>query len=418
MLSAAAAASHIVGRVPRMPAIDVPLEQALDHVLARNFVATVHMPPWDSSAMDGYALWSADVAPGGIVPAGTPVRLRVSGAVAAGDATPPPLAAGTAVRIATGAPVPAGADSVVRNEDTDCGTDTVEIRLLRDLGQHVRPRGEDFRAGDVLLQAGSAVTPAAVGVLASAGTATVAVHRRPVVALAGSGDELVPLEEFGRVRSGHAIVSSNSYTLRALLRQMGIEARDLGIARDSERAVRTLIRTARGCDLVVTTAGISVGERDHTRRVIESLGGTVEFWRARIRPGAPIAFGSVHGVPWIGLSGNPVSAMVTFELFVRPAILRMSGHHDVFPRPVTVTLEEPVSTGAPLMHFLRAVVTPRGEGYTARLTGTQSSAALTSMLRANALLVVPEDRRHCDAGDVLSAIPLGGWGMRQPEFPA
>lgn len=416
MLSAADAARTILAHVPRMPAETVQLRDALGAVLAADVVAPLDMLPWRSSAMDGYAVHGEDLEH-------LPVRLPVAAATAAGEAPAAPLPRGAAVRVATGAPVPDGADTVVRVEDTDGGRETVEIGTARDRGQHVRPVGEDYRRGETLVPRGAVVSPAAIGVLASAGVRHVRVHRRPTVSIVGSGDELVMLDELvpgtGRTR----IVSSNSYSLPAQVRAMGAIARDMGVARDTPEALRERIESARGADLLVTTAGLSVGERDYTRRVLTALGADVEFSGVRIRPGAPMAFGLLDGVPWIGLSGNPVSAMVTFELYVRPALLRMAGHEAVYPCTVRVTLGEAVTTAAPLTHFLRAVVTPatspeHATAYVARLTGTQSSAALTSMLRANALLIVPEDRQRYERGEILDAIPIAGTSFRSTEFPA
>ena len=232
-------------------------------------------------------------------------------------------------------------------------------------------------------------------------------HRRPVVAIAGSGDELVDLDRFPEVLAGRKIVGSNSYTLSALVRQSGGVPVNLGTAADTPESLRALLERSRGADLLVTSAGASVGEFDYTRQVLESLGASLSFWRVRMRPGAPIGFGMLGGMPWLGLPGNPVSAMVTFELFARPVIRRMLGHSRLFRRPVEVVLEEPVSIGARLMHFLRAVVRVGEDGtLMARLTGPQGSGILTSMALANALLVVPEDRPRSEAGERLHALPL------------
>jgi molybdopterin molybdotransferase len=233
------------------------------------------------------------------------------------------------------------------------------------------------------------------------------VHRRPVVAIAGSGDELVDLDRFDDVVAGKKIVASNRYTLDALVRQAGGIPRYLGNAADTPDSLRAVLERARGCDLLVTSAGASVGEFDYTRQVLESLGADLRFWRVRMRPGAPLGFGTLDGMPWLGLPGNPVSAMVTFELFARPVIRRMLGHQRLFRRPLPAVLEEPVSIGARLMHFLRAVTRVRDDGVlTARLTGPQGSGILTSMSQANALLVVPEDRSRVEAGERLNVLPL------------
>jgi molybdopterin molybdotransferase len=222
-----------------------------------------------------------------------------------------------------------------------------------------------------------------------------------------SGDELVDLDRFDEVRSGRKIVSSNSYTLEALVRATGGIPVVVGTARDDPDDIRARLERAAECDLIVTSAGISVGEFDHLRTVLDAMGVELKFWRVRMRPGAPLGFGLLRGKPWIGLPGNPVSTMVTFDLFVRPAIRKMLGHLRLFRRPITVTLEEPVTIGAKLTHFLRAIVTPGDNGgMRARLTGPQGSGILTSMSRADALLIVPEDRPRLEAGEHVHAFLL------------
>jgi molybdopterin molybdotransferase len=222
-----------------------------------------------------------------------------------------------------------------------------------------------------------------------------------------SGDELVDLDRFDEVRRGEKIVSSNSYTLEALVRSAGGIPIGVGTARDDPVDIRERLERATECDLIVTSAGISVGEFDHLRRVLDEMGVELRFWRVRMRPGAPLGFGVLRGVPWIGLPGNPVSTMVTFDLFVRPAIRKMLGHERLFRRPVPVKMEEPVSIGARLTHFLRATVRPGEDGeLVARLTGSQGSGILTSMARADALLIVPEERTRVEAGERLHAFIL------------
>jgi molybdopterin molybdotransferase len=409
-ISGAEASAQILSFVERMPIERVPLVSALGAVLAESVNARASIPSWRSSSMDGYAVRASDI----LV---TPCRLRVVAEIAAGRSSPLPLGAGEAAKIMTGAPVPAGADTVVRVEDTDAGADTVEIRANRDAGRNVRPIGEDFREGDLLLDAGDRIGPAAVGVLASAGAATVATFRAPSVSIVASGDELVRVDQFADVIRGDRIVSSNSYSLPALVRDAGGLPRDFGITRDDPAALRAAIDDAMGCDLLITSGGVSVGERDFTRTVMRDLGADIRFWRVRIRPGGPLVFGVVDGRPWIGLPGNPVSAMVTFELFVRPAILKMLGDTLLFPTPRTVILDEPVTVSGDLTHYLRVIVTQRDDALHARLTGTQSSGALTSMLRANALLIVPEGRREYPAGEQLRAVPLRGSMLRSSVFP-
>lgn len=393
------AVARILADVRVLASESVPLLSANGRVLASGAVATLTLPPWANSAMDGYAVRQADV---GRLPA----MLRVVETVAAGQFPTRTIGAGEATRIMTGAPVPEGADTVIRVEDTDGGPREVEIRDGRDAGKHVRPRGEDIVEGQVAIPAGTALGPAQLGVLASLGYATVECHRRPRVAILTSGDELVELDRFGEVRAGRKIVSSNSVTLQALVRAAGGEPTYLGIAADTPASLREHLERARGFDLVITSAGISVGEYDYVRSVLEELGAEMKFWRVRMRPGAPIGFGIFDGSPWIGLPGNPVSTMVTFELFARPAIRKMLGHTRLFRRAIEVEMEEAVMLSGTLTHFLRAVVTIDGARATARLTGPQGSGILTSMSLANALLIVPPHRQRVEAGERLHAFSI------------
>jgi len=358
--------------------------------------------------MDGYALRSSDLKPAGNLTDSTARKLAVVETVAAGSFPSRAIGEGETMRVMTGAPVPAGADSVVRREDTDEGRVSVSILNLRDLGKNIRHAGEDFRAGDLLFDAGEALRVAHVGVLASAAIREVHVHRRPRVALISSGDELVMLDDFTTGDAGNRIVSSNSLTLASLVREAGGEPVDMGIARDNPGSVREKLELAHDADLIVTSAGLSVGDHDHVRDVFAALGGDIDFWKVRMRPGAPLAFGFLGNTPWIGLSGNPVSAMVTFDLFVRPVIRKMLGFRTIFRRTLSVTLSQPVTLAAPLMHFLRATVTRTEEGhYMAELAGSQSSSVLTTMAAANALLILPGDRLELPAGELLRALPLG-----------
>jgi molybdopterin molybdotransferase len=409
-ISAAEASELILASVDRMPVERVPLTAALGSVLAETITARVSIPPWRSASMDGYAVRSSDIRT-------VPCTLRVAGEVAAGAISPAPISPAEAMKIMTGAPVPHGADTVVRVEDTDGGGEFVQIRNARDAGRNVRPLGEDFQQGETLLTIGDRIGPAAIGVLASAGVATVATYRPPTVSIVSSGDELVRVENFAAVMSGERIVSSNSYSLPAMVRDAGGLPRDGGITRDDPAALRDAINGAMACDMLITSGGVSVGDHDFTRRVMRDMGADIKFWRVRIRPGGPLVFGIVDGHIWIGLPGNPVSALVTFELFVRPAILKMLGASLLFPATEVVTLDERVTLSGNLTHYLRAVVTRRDGTLFARLTGTQSSGVLTSMLRASALLIVPEGKHVCEAGEQLNAIPLRGSLARSATFP-
>ncbi len=402
-LAPAEAARLIIAGASPLPAVPRPLREALDLVTAEEVVSPIDLPPWTNSAMDGYACRSSDVRAGAV--------LRVVETVAAGQFPERTLAAGEATRIFTGAPLPGGADGVIRQEDTEAADGRVTIRDPRDAGKNIRRTGEDIRRGDLVMPSGTPLGPAQLGVLASIAHEPVAVHRRPVVAFLGSGDEIVDLDRRAEILAGTKIATSKSYTLSGMIRSAGGVPRELGIARDTMESLREHIDRADGADVLVTTAGVSVGEHDLVRSVLTELGCAMQVWRVRMRPGAPLGFGVLPAargpLPWIGLPGNPVSTMVTFELFVRPLIRRMLGHTRPFRRTVPVVVEEEISLGPKLKHFLRAIVAPRADGTLgARLTGPQGSGILTSMARADALLIVPEDRPRVPAGETLSALVL------------
>ena len=404
MLSVTEASERILAEVKALAPEPVPLRQALGRVLAEDVAATVTMPPWSNSSMDGYAVRSADITP---VMKGEPVKLRVVASIAAGEFAPRALKRGEAMRIMTGAPIPGGADSVIRKEDTDGGSEKVEIREARDVWKNIRGAGEDYQSGDLLAKRGAPVKPALLGVLASTGIATVQVFRRPRVAIISSGNELVDIDDFDQVIAARRIISTNSYTLEALTRVSGGIPEDLGIASDTRASLKKKLESAAGYDLILTSAGVSVGDLDHTRDVFARLGGKQKFWKVKMRPGAPLAFGLLNDVPWLGLSGNPVSAMVSFELFVRPALRKMQGYANLFRRTLSVTVEEEIKIAAKLTHFHRAHVTQHSDGtLTARLTGHQSSGALTSMVKANALLIVPGTHQKVPKGGQLNALML------------
>ena len=408
MLTPTEAARLILENIAPLPVLRQPLREALDLVLAEDVASPIDLPPWDNSAMDGYAARAVDVEEAGPDHA---VVLAVIESVAAGQFPKRAIGPGQATRIFTGAPLPAGADTVVRQEDTEDaggGPDRVTVVAGRDARKNVRYRGEDIRKGAVVLPAGTPLGPAQLGVLASIAHGTPLVHRAPRVAFMGSGDEIVDLDQSDDILAGRKIATSNSYTLHALIRRTGGIPVDLGLARDTRDSLREHLGGARDADLLVTTAGVSVGEHDFVREVLAELGCDMKLWRVRMRPGAPLGFGLLDRTAWIGLPGNPVSTMVTFELFVRPAIRRLLGHRLPFRRTVPVCVAEPITLGPRLRHFLRAVVQPEGTGgaLVARLTGPQGSGILTSMARANALLIVPEDRAGVSAGDTLTALLL------------
>lgn len=396
----AEAARAILGEIRTLPVECIPLAESLDRVLAQDVTSPIDIPPWDNSAMDGYALRSADLKQ-------QATELRVVETIHAGSFPKKRLAAGECARIFTGAPLPQGTDSVIRQEDTTAlDGDRVRIDNARDAGKNVRRHGEDIQRGTVVLARGTPLGPAQLGVLASIAQSEVYVYRRPKVAFLGSGDEIVELDEREAILSGKKVASSNSYTLHAMIRRAGGEPVNLGIARDDPADFRRKLKSISVADLLVTSAGVSMGERDYVRTVIEELGGTMKFWRIRMRPGAPVGFGFLRGAPWLGLPGNPVSTMVTFELFVRPVIRRMLGYTTPFRRALPVTAGERITLGQKLTHFLRGVVSDENGSLVARLTGPQGSGILTSMARANALLIVPEEKSEVEVGETLQAIWL------------
>lgn len=401
MIPVSKASERILSAIHPLAPETVATENAAGRVLAAGVVAPLTSPPWDNSSMDGYAVRSEDLS------AGAPT-LRVVETIAAGSFPSRGIIAGESMRVMTGAPVPDGADSVIRHEDTDDGREVVSIRNLRDARKNIRRTGEDFRAGDVLFPAGEAMHAPHLGVLASAGVRTVEAHRRPRIAIISSGDELVELRDFTSDLTDKRIVSSNSITLPALIREAGGEPIDIGIARDDPVSLKEKLVKAIDADLIITSAGISVGDHDHVRDAFTALGGEIHFWKVRMRPGAPLAFGILDGTPWIGVSGNPVSAMVSFEVFVRPAIRKMLGYRSLFRETIPVTLRVPITITAPLMHFIRAVITRTSDGeYQAEPAGSQSSSVITAMARANALVILPGDRLELAAGEAFRALPLG-----------
>ncbi|MGD0991633.1 MAG: gephyrin-like molybdotransferase Glp [Gemmatimonadales bacterium] len=404
MIGVRDAMDRIVAGVSLLGAEEVALTEALGDVLAEDVDSPLTLPARTNSAMDGFAVRSADVRG---ATRSSPRRLKVLEEVQAGRLPTKAIGALEATRVMTGAPLPDGADGVIRQEDTELSAGVVAILDDRDAGRNVRFAGEDLQKGARVFSAGTPLGPAQLGVLASMAMARVRVRRRARVGILASGDEIVDLDRAAEILAGTKTASSNSYTLDALIRLAGAVPVQLGIAADTKASVREhLERGVASCDLIVSTAGVSVGAYDHLRPVLEEMGCTMVVSRVRMRPGSPTSFGLVRRVPWIGLPGNPVSTMVCFELFVRPAIRKMQGHTLLYRRTVRTVTEDAIRTPGRLMHFLRAVVRETPEGYRARLTGPQGSGILTSMARANALLIVPEDADELPAGAMLSALLL------------
>lgn len=411
-LSVAEALSLVLARIEALEAEHAPLDDALGRVLAAPVMAGDDLPPFANSSMDGYAVRAADVAGASQE---SPAGLRVLADIAAGSDPSVEIGPGTAARIMTGAPMPRGADAVVPVEATDepwRGQDRplpqwVAVHRRVEAGDYVRHPGEDIRAGMTVLEAGHVLRPQEIGVLASLGMAEVAVIRRPRVGVLSTGDELVDVEE---ALSPGKIRNSNSHAQAAQVVALGGTPVMLGVARDTEADIRAKldVAAAERVDLLVSSAGVSVGAYDKVKGVLDEAG-DVAFWRVRMRPGKPLAFGTYSGIPYLGLPGNPVSAMVSFETFARPAILKLGGHTRLErPSVQAILLEDIQSDGRE--SYLRAVVTRDERGYVALTTGSQGSHIMTSLVRANALLVVPEGVTEVAAGTPLTALMLDWTG--------
>jgi len=381
----------------------VHLAQASGRVLAEDFYAPFDYPSFDNSSMDGFAVCSLDVAAASQT---QPVTLAIVDDIPAGHVTTKILQPGDAARIMTGAVLPMGADAVVPVEDTDSKEYDLpitlgQVNIFRAVkpGDYVRSRGQDLHVGELLLSRGTRLRPQDVGLLAMLGIPRLEVYRLPRVAVLSSGDELIPVDE--PLRPG-MIHESNSTMLAALVSQTG-DALYLGNAPDRPEAIQAVLdrAVAENVDLILTSAGVSVGVFDYVRSVVET-NGRLDFWRVNMRPGKPLAFGSYRNVPFIGLPGNPVSAFVGFEVFVRPAIAKLAGHIGVLRPRLRVTLTEPVETDG-RESYLRAVITWQGSCWAARLTGHQGSGNLYSLVQANALLIVPSEVKSPPTGTELDA---------------
>ncbi|MFL5666630.1 MAG: gephyrin-like molybdotransferase Glp, partial [Ktedonobacteraceae bacterium] len=379
----------------------VPLSEALGLVLAQDIVAQEDIPPFSNSAMDGFALLSQDSQPR----AGQPPRLRVTGGVAAGYVADQAVTEGTAMRIMTGAPVPPGADTVIQVELTRSEgpqSEWVEIMQAVPPGNNIRPAGEDMHRGQTILLQGNEIGSWEIGVLATLGWANVPVTRRPHVAILGTGDEVIDVDE--PLRPGK-IRNSNSYLLEAAVRLAGAIPHRLGVARDTVESLREKFTEAIQYDLIITSGGVSVGDFDLVKNIMAEQG-HVDFWRINMRPGKPVAFGSIGKVPLLGLPGNPVSAAVTFELFGRPIIRKMMGHTRLIRPQVDVVVTDGVDERVMRRHYVRAWVEWRDGRFVARTTGNQGSHITTSLLHTNALVIVPEGGVHIQAGGSAKAIML------------
>jgi len=391
------ARSMILSSVSPLGVERVELLAALGRVVAEDVTAPWDMPLYDNSAMDGFAVRAADCRVGG--------SLRITGYIPAGGAVTPAIEPGCAVRIMTGAPIPPGCDAVVPVEETEPTDDAVLLREKVKHPQHIRFRGEDVRSGDTVVCAGAILRPPEISMLASFGKATVPVYRRARVAVLSTGDELI---ELGEQPGSGKIINSNALSLAAAVREIGAEPVILGIARDNRESHREKMAEGLKADALITSAGVSAGDRDLVRDCLAELEVRQLFWKVDIKPGGPVAFGMKEGKPVFSLPGNPVSTMITFEELVRPALLKMMGHRRVIKPYVQATLRAEVRKKAGKVHFLRVRIEVENGKYWASSAGDQNTGILGTMLRANGIAVLPKDKTTFSPGEEVAVHLLHG----------
>ncbi|MDX1615990.1 MAG: molybdopterin molybdotransferase MoeA [Candidatus Promineifilaceae bacterium] len=407
-LTVAQALNYILASTPVLDSETVSLPEARGRVLSSSVVAQDSLPPFANSAMDGYAVRADDV---DRASRANPTTLQVIADISAGTALETTVGPGTAARITTGAPIPVGADAVVPVEETNeswrdrARPLATKIQIYRSVppGAYIRETGEDIVAGSQVLRSQRVLRPQEIGVLASLGVTQVEVNRRPRAGILATGDELVSIDApltAGKIRN------SNSYALAAQVEAAGAIPVHLGVARDVAEDVRAKLARGveLGVDLLISSAGVSVGAYDVVKAVLEQ-NGQIAFWKVRMRPGKPLAYGTYQGIPYFGLPGNPVSALVSFERFTRPTLRKMGGHQELERPRVTVTLQETIDSDG-RESYIRAQVKREGASYTATTTGEQGSHMLTSLVKANGLIVIPEGVQQVEAGERLEAVML------------
>jgi molybdopterin molybdotransferase len=393
MVSIAEAQETILEEITRLQTEKVTVFQGLNRITTEDHIAPWDIPAADNSAMDGYAFSHATL--GG-------ERLRVSGILPAGEVYGVPVAPGEALKIMTGAPLPPDCDTVVPIEDVENDGDWIRLSAQMKAGAHVRRRGEDIRHGNVIIPAGSLLRPQEIGMLSAMGSTALAVFRRARVAILSTGDELL---EPGSTPAPGKIINSNSYSLAAQVLDAGGDPVMLGIAPDTLEATCEKIRAGLNADHLVITGGVSVGDRDFVKAAIEKLGGTITFWKVNMKPGKPLAFAMLEGKPIFALPGNPVAAMVSFELFVRPSILKAMGHQRIFRPRVKALLQEPAVNQGARPHLVRGIVSLRDDRYLVSTTGDQSSGRLSSLILGNGLIHLAPETRNA-TGDAVEVLLL------------
>lgn len=400
MITVEEALSTILNEIRPLGLESTDILGALGRVLGSDVRAERSNPPWDNSAMDGYALRHADISGAS---AQTPVTLKVIYDLPAGQVPEGPVGRGEAVRIMTGAPVPDGADAVVMVEKTVPCEGGVIMSEPAKAGENIRKAGEDFRPGDTVISAGSLIRPAEAGMLATIGAPFVSVYRRPRVAVLSTGDELCDVSE---VPPPGKISNSNGYALSALVIEAGATPVNLGIARDTRESLREKLVSAMACDCIISSGGVSVGDYDFVKDVLSEMGSSMKFWKVAMKPGKPLAFGVIGGKPAFGLPGNPISSMVAFEQFVRPSLLKMAGHTRILRRTFAALLTADIRIKPGRMNFLRAELQMREGGFEVAPLDGQGSGMISTMVRANSFIVVPKDSAGFKKGGTVNVQPF------------
>ncbi len=393
MISVDEASEKILSHIYPLGFEKVSLLDALGRVIAEDIYAKRDIPPLDNSAMDGYALRFEDIQKASRK---DPVRLEVIEDLPAGFISKKKIERGKAIRIMTGAPIPKGADAVIPVEETKKEDGAVLIFKAAAPGENIRKSGEDVKKGDRVISQGDTLRPAEVGMLASVGRSFVLVYQRPLVAILCTGDELVDVD--GELEEAK-IISSNSYTLAAQVRDCGAIPVQLGIAKDRKEEIEEKLRQGTRADVLISSAGISVGDYDFVKEVMKNLGMEMIFWKVAMRPGQPLAFGTIGEKPVFGLPGNPVSSMISFEQFVRPSLRKMMGCRQLFRPVIEAILKEEIKKMPGRRYFIRGSVSFEKDQYVVTTTGEQGSGILRSMVRANGLIVIPEDQKMVRAGE-------------------